>query len=395
MVFLATGRNGQVPRRYRGRDILLWLMENGRYDQPRTVQSGRPLLGAGHTLSLQLLSGLGIVLLGRLTGVGRGGELMFADDLAEHAAYAERVSADLRREIDDYIAAKGIDAPPAEIDAAEAAPARFPEPPILELDLVAAGITTSVIWSTGFRGDYRWLQVPGATDAEGQPAQSRCVSVPGVFFAGIDFGPRRSSPARSWSWRRRRAGSPRASRRAGRTAEPYGAAEGRPDGEAGLLLREPAASSSRLRIDLPARALSAAPPPPEGRATSRRWSSTSSSPGAGLGGAQALGGVAAGARALRVGAAPGLGVHDALLLGRRVAARLGIGAERGGGRVDARRLVAGLAAVDLLAEPIDSRGFGFACHGLLPGVCGGSTRDGWMRSAVPAWHMARSRDHSG
>ena len=69
-VFLATGRNGQVPRRYRGRDILLWLMENGRYDQPRTVQSGRPLLGAGHTLSLQSLSGLGIVLLGRLTGVG-------------------------------------------------------------------------------------------------------------------------------------------------------------------------------------------------------------------------------------------------------------------------------------------------------------------------------------
>jgi putative flavoprotein involved in K+ transport len=64
-------------------------------------------------------------------------------------------------------------------------PARFPVPPIRELDLAARGITT-VIWSVGFVGDYRWLRVPGATDAAGQPAQSRCLSVPGVYFAGLD-----------------------------------------------------------------------------------------------------------------------------------------------------------------------------------------------------------------
>ena len=184
-VFLATGRNGRVPRRYRGRDIILWLMEDGRYDQPRTVQSGRPLLGATHTLSLGSLSALGITLLGRLADVTAGGTLVIADDLAANAAHADKVSADIRREIDDYIARQGLDAEPATVDPAEAMPARFPTPPIRELDLAAHGITT-VIWSVGFTGDYRWLRVPGATDAAGQPAQTRCLSVPGIYFAGLD-----------------------------------------------------------------------------------------------------------------------------------------------------------------------------------------------------------------
>jgi putative flavoprotein involved in K+ transport len=184
-VFLATGRNGRVPRRYRGRDIILWLMEDGRYDQPRTAQSGRPLLGATHTVSLGSLSALGITLLGRIADVTAGGTLVIADDLAANAAFADKVSADIRREIDDYIARQGLDAEPAAVDPAEAMPVRFPTPPILELDLVARGITT-VIWSIGFVGDYRWLRVPGSTDAAGQPAQSRCLSVPGIYFAGLD-----------------------------------------------------------------------------------------------------------------------------------------------------------------------------------------------------------------
>ncbi|MFO1141550.1 MAG: NAD(P)/FAD-dependent oxidoreductase [Amaricoccus sp.] len=184
-VFLSTGRNGRVPRRYRGRDIILWLMETGRYDQPRSVRSGRPLLGATHTLSLGSLSGLGIVMLGRLTDVTASGTLVFAGDLDKNAAHADAVSAAIRREIDGHIAAKGINAAPAAVDFAEAAPNRFPEPRINELDLAARGIAT-VIWSVGLTGDYRWLRVPGATGADGQPAQSRCLSVQGVYFAGLD-----------------------------------------------------------------------------------------------------------------------------------------------------------------------------------------------------------------
>ena len=43
-----------------------------------------------------------------------------------------------------------------------------------------------MIWSVGFTGDYRWLRVPGTTDAAGQPAQTRCLSVPGIYFAGLN-----------------------------------------------------------------------------------------------------------------------------------------------------------------------------------------------------------------
>jgi putative flavoprotein involved in K+ transport len=77
-VYIATGRNGRIPRRYRNRDIVLWLVENGRFGKPRTSDTGRPLLSAAHTISLQGLSAQGIVVLGRFAGVAEDGEFMFA-----------------------------------------------------------------------------------------------------------------------------------------------------------------------------------------------------------------------------------------------------------------------------------------------------------------------------
>lgn len=184
-VYLATGHNGRVPRRYRGRDISLWLRDTGRYDRPRTASGGRPLLGATHTISLQALSAQGAVLLGRFAGMKGSGKMAFADDLQENASFADRISAEIKRDIDEFIEREGLSVIPASIDEAEAVAPRFPHPPILELDLVARGITT-VIWCVGFTGDFSWLGIPGATDARGQPAQQACVSVPGVYFAGLD-----------------------------------------------------------------------------------------------------------------------------------------------------------------------------------------------------------------
>ena len=184
-VFLATGRNGRVPRRYRNRDILDWLIDTGRMEKPRTAATGRPLLGATHTISLQSLSALGVVMLGRFLDAAPDGVMTFADDLAESAAFADQVSADIKREIDDFIAAAGLSAPVALPDEGEAVERRFPDPPILALDLAARGIAT-VIWSIGFRGDYGWVLVPGAIDDRGEPVQQRGISVPGVYFAGLD-----------------------------------------------------------------------------------------------------------------------------------------------------------------------------------------------------------------
>lgn len=95
------------------------------------------------------------------------------------------MSAMLRDEIDDYIERTGLDAPPATPDPAEAVAPRFPDPPVREIDPGEAGITT-IIWSTGFVGDFGWLDVPGALDDDGQPVEEHGVSVPGVYFAGLD-----------------------------------------------------------------------------------------------------------------------------------------------------------------------------------------------------------------
>ena len=184
-VYLSTGRNGRVPRTHRGRDIFLWLTDTGRMAKPRSSGAGRGRIGATHTISLQSLSALGIVLLGRLEDVDPEGVLTFADSLDDSAAHGDRMSEEVRAEIDAYIERKGLQVPPAVPDEAETVARRFPEPPILRLDLAAAGITT-VIWSTGFTGDFRWLQVPGAVAEDGRPNQSRCLSVPGVYFAGLD-----------------------------------------------------------------------------------------------------------------------------------------------------------------------------------------------------------------
>lgn len=163
-VYLATCRVGRMARRYRGRDISLWLVQSGLFDVPRkefTEPSGhitaRPLLGAVHTISLQSLSTQGVVLLGRFMAV-YGSRLTFADDVEANLRFADESSANGKRHIDAYIARHGLDAPPAVEDPAEVVSPRLPAPPILSLDPTEDGIST-VIWCTGFQGDYSWIRL--------------------------------------------------------------------------------------------------------------------------------------------------------------------------------------------------------------------------------------------
>jgi putative flavoprotein involved in K+ transport len=199
-VFLATGRVGRLPRRYRGRDITFWLRRSGLYDVPRKDLldatghiAARPLLGVGHTISLQSLSAQGIVLLGRFTGVEVGTHLNFADDLEENIRFGDESSTAFKRYIDDYIAREGLDTPAAEPDPAETVAPRLPDPPIRSLDPVECGIAT-VIWCTGFEGDFGWVRVPGVLDARGQPVHEKGVAAPpGIYFAGLDLAITRKS----------------------------------------------------------------------------------------------------------------------------------------------------------------------------------------------------------
>jgi putative flavoprotein involved in K+ transport len=199
-VFLATSRVGRLPRRYRGRDIMVWLLESGFLDVRREEVirlagriPPRGVLGSLHTISLQALSAQGIVLLGRLTGVEDGTSLSFADDLEANVRFADEASDNVKRHIDEYISRAGIDAPASEPDPAETVVMRQPNPAIASLDLSRSGITT-VVWCTGFKGDFSWIRLPGALDAAGQPVHEDGVAaLPGLYFAGLDFASTRKS----------------------------------------------------------------------------------------------------------------------------------------------------------------------------------------------------------
>jgi putative flavoprotein involved in K+ transport len=199
VVFLSTGRTGRKTRRYRGRDVALWELESGLYDIPRKDFvgpdgriEGRPLLGALHTISLQSLSAQGVVLLGRCTGIADG-RLTFADDVRENIRFGDEAAAKARRHIDDHVARYGLDAPPATDDPAETVAPRLANPPILSLDPSEHDVTT-VIWCTGFEGDYSFVQVPGVLNARGQPLENEGLTeAPGIYFAGVDFSSTRKS----------------------------------------------------------------------------------------------------------------------------------------------------------------------------------------------------------
>ncbi|WP_223695348.1 hypothetical protein [Leifsonia poae] len=145
----------------------------------------------GHTVDFRELAAGGITLVGRTTAYSDG-RMRFAPDVARNVAAGDDNLFALLDEADAYVARNGLDLPEEpEARLVGADPASLTDP-ILELDLQAAGITT-IVWATGFRTDYSWLQVD-AFDENGRPVHQRGVSTePGVYFLGLPWQSRRGS----------------------------------------------------------------------------------------------------------------------------------------------------------------------------------------------------------
>ncbi|WP_165667524.1 flavin-containing monooxygenase [Metapseudomonas otitidis] len=196
-VYLSVGAHDRPPRSYRGRDFCWWLGVLGEWDQ-QAMKPGREhvtiaVSGArgGHTVDFRALAAQGITLVG-LTQAFDGGTVRFANDLADNLARGDENYLALLDAADAYIERNGLDLPTEpEARRMRPDPACVREP-ILELDLVAAGIG-AIIWATGFATDYSWLQVD-AFDAQGKPRHQRGVSSePGVYFLGLPWLSRRGS----------------------------------------------------------------------------------------------------------------------------------------------------------------------------------------------------------
>jgi len=199
-VTIAVGEHVRMPRTYRGRDIQFWLDRTGildeRYDQVDDVRRARglpspQLIGskALPMLDLNELADGGARIVGRLMGI-RDGIAQFSGSLGNICTLADLKMNRLLDAIDEWAE---VEIPGAEIPAAERFPAtRVPQNPVLTLPLGDGSIRT-IIWATGFRPDYSWLDVP-VFDARGNLRHDGGITVsPGLYVTGLPMLRRRKS----------------------------------------------------------------------------------------------------------------------------------------------------------------------------------------------------------
>jgi putative flavoprotein involved in K+ transport len=199
-VTLAVSHHLRLPRMYRGRDILWWFDRMGIFDeradhvhdidisrhQPSMQLIGRP---DHSTLDLPMLEQRGVRLTGRLARLD-GTRAYFHDDLIAYTAGADIKLAMLRRRIDQFVDTH--DLREQVTSAPEFEPWCWPAETPTELDLTREGIRT-VLWATGYRRDYPWLEVP-VLDSRGDIRHDGGVTpMPGLYVLGMQFQRRRKS----------------------------------------------------------------------------------------------------------------------------------------------------------------------------------------------------------
>ena len=199
-VTLSVGEHTRLPRTYRGRDVLWWMDASGvwdqRYDELDDLTRARrlpspQLVGTPErtTLDLNALESIGVGLVGRLAAV-RDGRALFSGGLRNVFSLADLKMNRLLGTFDEWARANGRD---AEADAPERfEPTRVPASTRLQLDL-GGGEIRAIVWATGFRPDYGWLDVP-VVDQKGQLRhEGGVVDSPGLYALGLPVLRRRKS----------------------------------------------------------------------------------------------------------------------------------------------------------------------------------------------------------
>ena len=193
-VTIAAGEHVRMPRRYRGKDIFYWMTHCGIHDQSYTdvedIARGRrlpspQLVGSSDLpiLDLNYLKDQGARIAGRFMRVWDG-QVQFSGSLGNVCALADLKMQRLLKLIDETADKDG--APAAETFA----PTRVDHDPVLSLNLEKVNC---VIWATGFRPDYRWLDVDVLDHKGHLRHDGGIVDSEGLYVLGLPLMRRRKS----------------------------------------------------------------------------------------------------------------------------------------------------------------------------------------------------------
>ena len=199
-VTLAAGEHIRAPRVYRGKDIEWWMDAAGvldeRYDEVDDINRARSVPSLQLTgsperrmIDLNALTSIGVKLVGRLAGINDG-KAQFSGSLKNMCALSDLKMNRLLDTIDEWATDNGLD---DEVDPPHRfAPTEVDASPPLGMDLTSGEIKT-IIWATGFRPDYSYLDVP-VLDRKGRVRHDGgVVEAPGMYLMGIQFLRRRKS----------------------------------------------------------------------------------------------------------------------------------------------------------------------------------------------------------
>lgn len=199
-VVLSAGEHVRMPRRYRGRDIFWWMDAAGvldeRFDEIDDIIRARhvpspQLVGSDdqRTVDIHALRERGVKVVGRIGRIADG-VAQFSGGLANTVRLADLKLDRLLDRFDEWASTAGVD---GLTEPTRAEPTVVDANPTLTLDLADAGIGT-IVWATGYRPDYSWLDVP-VLDYKGRLPHTGGVveKAPGLYVMGTSLLRRRRS----------------------------------------------------------------------------------------------------------------------------------------------------------------------------------------------------------
>ncbi len=190
-VTLCVGRHTRMPRRYHDRDIMAWLDSSGMLDQKWTEvpdisaarrQPSLQLVGRDdrRDLDLNSLAQSGVRITGRAIDASTTG-LRVATDLSLNCERTNQKLTSVLNRIDRMIGSADTHPDPINLSS-----------DCTSIDFKGDRIET-IIWATGFKRDYSWLDVPVLDERDEITHDGGITSAPGLCAMGLQFMRRRKS----------------------------------------------------------------------------------------------------------------------------------------------------------------------------------------------------------